>query len=1038
MRTLTANASTKLSQNMGTEWVVLLEVDWVGSQTMTYSDQEYSTAKPTVIGMGGFDGSMMLTGSADTQQLDIVLDDVDGVIHAIYEANDLHKRPARVYMVEKSLPITDKILVFKGELVTPIRWDEAQRTLSFNILSKLNSTQVGFSMEEGDFANIPDEALGKAWPLVFGQVCHLPAVKVRAPRRGYLETGVGIHDFTLEPRICQAVKIECPSQSTGNQSVLQQGANNSWTTETLKTIGPDLECVNRRYGEICKLKDLLEQQMAYEYKTVNIYNGTSFPQNQEIKLFVDNAVLTGSFSGNVFTITSRKHPEYDTFNHVACRDVPAFGYGQVAAVPQIGGSNNVNNTGGYWLVQHGQLPGSGLQSATWIPADNTGVSFQANQTQAQAFQSCEEALSSAPGMSGGPKDSWKYYDEMEKSSFFWAPPGSEVYMESESEILYMVSLLPGTVDMVCAFRQAPNGFRYLTEVPTDYYTSYLTDYGGYQVVEIGMNRALSLYNDQWEDDIYVSFTSTVGPNPCDIIEWLIGKYTDLSIDPTTFADVKTKLSDYGTNFYVIDRPDVYDLINDIAYQSRCAVYVRNDVMYIKYLPEEPTSVRTISEDDILNGTFIESLSETEEVYTTHNINWQKGGAAVRDDKEVEQKLVLKYNVDKYGTVEQDWDYYCHNIFDQVNHVATFWLIRKANCWRKVEFSLPLKHLDLDVGDCITLNVAQFGDPVKAIIEQSTVNPDENTVSLVCWTPIRSGESSEYYWAWPAAKPCHGVWPLPLDTHGGGGYNFSVTPPVGHLLTGGQHRDDQLIISSGKLHPSDLCDINGEVICEVSDYLNFDETDPIIEAKAIAQSASRQAMENGMTGGGNADGGGGTKKRSIDGCGTGVGCNYKVIVQWHTSHAQGQATALGGAKPGGPCGGPCKCWGGCPSCYGPIWSVCHTHGGASFAAHAAQYWKSHYGRRDDGWWNCRETRVLNAVARNGTHDPHTTNNGELCPDVTDPEEVAADAEQNGTGKDGTSAIGETKEPTGTTGDEPSYGDATQNPFYGTDAESGTPA
>jgi len=1031
MRTLTANASALLSQNMGTEWVVLLEVDWVGNRTIMYSDQEYGTALPTVISMSGFDGSMMLSGASDSQQLSIVLDDVDGELRAIYNRNDLHKRPARVYMVGKGLPASDKILVFKGELVTPIAWDESQRTLAFDIMSKLNSTQVGFSMEEGDFANIPDEALGKAWPLVFGQVCHLPAVKIRAPRRGYLETGIGIHDFTLEPRICQAVKIECPSQSTGNQDFPTQGANNTWTSNVQKTIGPDLECVNRRFGEICKLKDLLEQQLAYEYSTVNIYNGTSFPQGEQIDLFVDNAVLTGTFSGNVFTITSRKHPEYDTFNHVACRDVPSLGYGQVSAVAQIGGTNNVNNTGGYWQVNHGNSPGSGLQSATWIPADTNGVGFQADQNEAQAFASCEEALSTAPGMSGGPKDSWKYYDEMEASDFFWAPPGSEVYMESESEILYLASLLPGTVDKVCAFRTAPNGFRYLTEVPTDYYTAYLTDYGGYQVVEIGMNKALSLYNDQWDDDIYVSFTSTVGPNPCDIIEWLVGKYTELTVDSTTFADVKTKLTDYGQNFYLIDRPDVYDLINDIAYQARCSVFIRNDVIYIKYLPEEPTAVREISESDILNGTFTESLSETEEVYTTHSIKWQKAGAAVRDDQDVERKIILKYNVAKYGTVELNEDFFCYNVYDQVNHAATFWLIRKANCWKKVEFTLPLKHMDLDVGDCITLNVAQFGDAVKAIIETSTVNPDDNTVSMRCWTPVRSGETSAYHWAWPAAKPCSDVWPLPLDTNGGGGYDFEVTPPIGHLLTGGQHRDDQLVISSGELHPSDLCTISNEVICEVSDYINFDETDPVIEAKSIAQSAARQATETQMSGGGNAGGGGDTKTRSVDGCGTGAGCNYKVNVQWHTSHAQGQAGPSGGSKPGGPCGGPCKCEGGCPSCYGPIWTVCHSYGAAWAAQSAAEYWEGHYGAREDGWWNCNETRVLRAKAANGTHDPHTTHNGDDCADVTNASEVATEAEKDGAtemGKGGEAAQRETGDATGSTGDEPSYEEAAQEPLY----------
>jgi hypothetical protein len=965
MRTITANTQAKLSQNMGTEWLLILEVEWVAGGSVCYSDQEIEGCQPKILSMGGFDTSMILEGSSDSQELSVDLDDTDGSIRLIYDSYDLHKRPASVFLLAKGTSLSDKILVFKGELVTPIEWSEAQRSATFTILSKLNSTQVGFSMEEGDFPNIPDEALGKAWPLVFGQVCHLPAVKVRAPRRGYLQGGVGIHDFTLEPRICQAMKIQCPSQSTGNQSSYTQGANNVWGNETVKTVGPDLECVNRRFGEICQLKDLLDQQLVYEYDVFDIYNGVSFPQDERLTIFIDNATFDGTFSGNTFTVISREHPDFATFNHVACRNVPTLGYGTVQAVAQWGGTASGDpRIGGYWQV--GQAAGATQHpSITWIPAVND-THFTANQTQEQAFRSCDTALVGTPGMVGGPKDSWAYYDEMESSSFFWAPAGSEVYIEAESEILYIVSLLPGTVDGVAAFRTAPNGFKYLTAVPEDYYTVYETDYQGYQVVEVGLNKALTLYDDSWEDAIYVSFTSSIGPNPCDIIEWLVGKYTELTVDATTFAAVKSSLTNYPTNFYLTTRPDVYDLINDIAYQSRCSVYVRNDVLYIKYLSEEPDSVRTLSEDDILSGTFIESLSETEDVYTTHNIKWQRAGASVRSDQKTERKLILKYNVGKYGTVEEGWDYFCHNIYDLVLKTSTFWLIRKSNSWKKLKLTVPLKHMALDVGDCVTINVAQFNDSgIKCIIESMSLDPDKHTIDMTVWTPIRTGETEPFFWAWPADQPCVTIWPLDGDENGGGGYDFEVTPPVGHILLGGSHRDDQLVITTGDPNPSDLCDVLPTVQCEISDYLNFDETDPDIQAKAIAQSAARASMENAISGGGNA-GGSSEEKEEIEGCGiVAGGCAYKVTVQWHTSHTQGTYfnTHPG---PDSDCGGPCSCSGGCPTCTGPLWSVCYTYGAPWAANLAAQYYLAEYGH-PNGYWQCNETGVYTTPAvRNGTH------------------------------------------------------------------------
>lgn len=1033
-----------LQQRLGTEPILLLEVDWVEGSTLLYSDQELTGTIPKIVSLGGFDTSMTLTGSSDSQEVSVVLDDTDGSLRDIYERNDIHKRPARVYLHFKGLDISHRILMFRGEIVTPVEWDEAQRTVAFNVMSKLDAVEVGFSMEEGDFPNIPDEALGKAWPLVFGQVCHMPAVQIRAPRRGYLLQGEGISDFTLDARICQAIKIQCPAQPTGTQNDYEQGANNLWTMTQKAFTGPDIECVNRRFGEICKLYDLKNQMSVWEHSTLNIYNGISFPQSTPVEIFIEGAIFRGSFSGNTFTVTSRQHPEFATFNHVACRNVPKYGYGY-SSTP----SSYYQQSSSYWSVknQGGRAYSVyfGDPNATnngnnsqWNP-DSTGSFFSNDATNnaTKAFNDCTEALGGAITVVGGPADSWKYYDEMEAADFFWAPAGSEVYMESESEVMYVVSLLPGTVDGVAAYKTGANGKRYLTEVPASLYTVRETDYQGYEVVELVMEKALGLIDDDWDDQIYVSFTSSVGPNPCDIIEWLIEKYTDLSVDPTTFAAVKTKLTNYPTNFYLLDRKDVYEVITDIAYQSRCSVFVRNDVMYITYLSEEPTSVRTLTESDILNESFVDSLSETEDVYTTHKITWQPAGAAVVDDEDAERKLVLKYNVKKYGTVEDDYDYYCLNEFSLVQKTGTFWLIRKANSWRKVQFNTPIRNLDLDIGDCFTLDIDYFGDPIKCVIEAIQYNSEDETVFISAWTPIRSGETSEFYWAWPAYKPAVAVWPLPGDTAGGGGYNFSVTPPVGHILLGGYKRYDQLMLTTGDLHPSDLDDVYPTIVCALSDYIDFDETPPEIEAKQIAQSTARSQAETVANGGGGSGGGAKKEKKEDDGPGTcpanAAGCNYLVKVTWHTSHLQGQARAI--PPPGPPkwpnkCGGPCVCAGGCPSCVGKTWIVCHMFGASFSANNFASYMKSAYGLSGDGqsgysgMWGCKETRVVQVAKGNPTYldGQGNTHTGAAafekggCFPVSDP----TDTHKQG---------GETAKPKGTTGNEAnaSWDSADVNPY-----------
>jgi hypothetical protein len=65
---------------------------------------------------------------------------------------------------------------------------------------------------------------------------------------------------------------------------------------------------------------------------------------------------------------------------------------------------------------------------------------------------------------------------------------------------------------------------------------------------------------------------------------------------------------------------------------------------------------------------------------------------------------------------KDHDYYTLNIYDNILKSATFWAIRDANIWKLVEFTTPLKHLALEVFDCVTLDLPDVAPaPVKAVI-----------------------------------------------------------------------------------------------------------------------------------------------------------------------------------------------------------------------------------------------------------------------------------------------------------------------------------
>lgn len=920
MRTVSAHTLAALRENLGTEPILVLGIEWVDGAEVLYSDQEITDTdqvSPTIVSVGSFDTALMVSGAGDSQSISITLDDVQGKLKEIFNTLDIHKRPVKVYHHFRGVEFKFKFLIFQGEINSPIVWNEGERSLTFTILTHTEDTEVAFSMEEGDFPSIPEEALGKVWPLVFGQVCNMEAVEVRSPRLGYLTAGEGWHDFTIHTRLCQARYIQCPTIKMGKTSTLTK-VGSAYETTDEEQYGPDPECKRRRFEVICNLLYSLEQEESYEHDTLTIRGGNNFPQGEEVRLSIDGAILWGSFSGETFTVAGREHPDKATWEHDTCVRIQNHAYG-----PTLVPNPRMERTpsGSAWTVDPISLIGT-VQPYESGAGDDDEVTYPDT---IESLDDCGvDGYYWGRGIIGGPSASWDAYEDMESAGFVWKSAGTEVVLESDAEILHIVSLIPGTVDSVAAYKTMSDGRSLLMEVPIAYYTVYETDYDGYDVVEIGMDKKLSLRDSTWSDTLYVSFTSDVGPNPADVIEWLVDKYTALTCDATTFAAVHSSLTNYPSNFWVKARKNVLELIHDIAYQSRCALFIREDVVYITYLSAEPSSVRTLTESDILANSFIISLTETEDLITNHEISWSKTEARVNEAEDADLKFILKYNVPKYGVSKEAWHYYTQNTYSTILKSATFWLIRKSNSWKYVEFDAPLQHLDLDIFDCITLDVAQFSaTPTKAIIEAAIYNPASNNIHFKCWTPILAGTDEEYLWAWPALQDAHLRWPLREDEDmAGAGYNFDVTPPVGHLLRSGYvaltDEDASVIPSSGDQNPSDSGDAAPTISCELSDFFDIEEDDPAFEALELAQSnrnvANEAAASEPATNYDNKE------KKERTACGRpqyGDGCIYEVRVYYVTPHLLTSGAILGGCI-----GGPCREGAGSP-CTGSIVVWCHT-------------------------------------------------------------------------------------------------------------------
>lgn len=797
-RTIDSAVQTLLESEHGQQIVVVLEVFWSDQQDVSiqgpseriwYADRPIPSApyvKSSILSLSPVDATVQISQGGQTKSINVTLDDTDGDVKEIFDVRDIHKTPVRVwFFVEGTDFETKKFPIFLGQINTPVTWDEGERTFTFSVVNRIEDVEVGFSAEEGEFSELPEELIGKTFPLCFGTVTNVPALKAVPSISGVLANGVGIADFTLGNRIQLAEKITCPRTPIGFKC--SGGQSLGGTTKCVLAFEDDQNCLQSRCHELEILKLQLEEQQSFQFKILTIFGGEKFPQGwavgtpttggggdpirtasgsgkikiNTLTLNINGGLFTGFFDGtpetpsDQFIIQTRRHPLYD---------------------PSTGGVKKDP-------VQEkleSKCPGADFENEDSDVIDTIfGPIWTGMRTS---------------------RISWENYRAAETANFFWAAGGSTVTLENNREIVYIANLIPSTIHSVKAKRFV-NGNELLLTVPDEFYEIRQTDYTGYDVMEIVFQRPLSTESQGsgggWSDDIYVTQTSSVGPNTVDILKWFIETYTSFDIDSTSFDDVRTKIDNYPMHFPLLRRPGLLSILQELSRKARCALWQRDDTFFIKYLAEEPTAVATITESDILQDSpdggkslFKMELSPTEDLITKHTSEWRKDYGPFTTEL---NKLILRHNVKKYGTHDAVEDYFPYVHLDLVRKSATFWLIRTANTWKRLRLSTSLEFSLLEPFDAVTIQLADLardaaGDPVNVlgVVERAVLDSAGKQIDLEIWTPVRAGELLPYDFAFPAFIAEAALFPTIEDRSAGRAGsgaqpNFSTIAPPGHPL-----------------------------------------------------------------------------------------------------------------------------------------------------------------------------------------------------------------------------------------------------------------
>ena len=379
------------------------------------------------------------------------------------------------------------------------------------------------------------------------------------------------------------------------------------------------------------------------------------------------------------------------------------------------------------------------------------------------------------------------YEEVPEKLSWFARPGASIRQADDACEVYIANIRPSTIKAVHAYRTNPDGERFLAPIPSRYYIkNENADLGTYNVTALTFPQPLTeIPGERWEDDVYVTMDTEGGRNVVSTINWLISTYIPgKTVNAANFSAVSGKMTNYPVDFALFNRPDALAEIQQIAWESRLAVILKGDEFFLKYLSEEPTSDDTITELNIASGTVRVEYTRTEELTTEMRATYKRDYLPL-EGREIDPRIILRHNVKKYGLHRNDVFFHTFAYPELVTKSATFWLIRRANTWKKITFETFHTKMRLETLDTVTLDLAEqlvSTNDIKTVVEQALYDPESNLISLTLHTGVRAGELEQYPFFWPAnideTTEFPTVLEISLGLAGGVGPGAGVTGVIG--------------------------------------------------------------------------------------------------------------------------------------------------------------------------------------------------------------------------------------------------------------------
>jgi hypothetical protein len=684
MRTLTTLQSIEMQRKTGAEPVLLIVVELGGTYgNINFSDKIVTYGSVSYIGkildVSDLHSEEKISGIGTIESLTVTVDDSDELFRASMNRVRWCGKVVKVYHYFVG---SEPLLILTGKVSTPFEWDDGNHKLKFDILT--NNTQQEVSCVIEDVAGVNPDVKGKNVPIIFGTVVDLEVPMGIKPITGKLLDAISVVDVSTQPVISGSFEVE---------------------------------------------------------------NGDAFPQNTLITIIIGDHRLKGTFSGTTFTVSDFVR---DSINFI--RILTDNKGRMVKLVSTYLAKNLVGKQ--IILKQPYTASVSTTESSTsdqyyLVLAQKSFIDQGVRYLELTVDRPITQAAFDA-SISGT-----LVYPPLPNSEISIKPyfsilqPGTPVFIDGQSTEVFLINCGTGLDEVlsVKAYKnvQVKQGVKkkFLVEVPEEYYTiidPYTLGIDN-DLVAITFAKPLSTIDENWEDNIYVSLRSNVGPNIADILKWIIDNYTDCTVDSNTFSTYKIDIDKYPANFALTDSKEAFTVLAEIAYQARSSLFLRNGIITFHYLSKEPTATKSISDIDNIEKEMIMEYSPVEDIFTHLFTKWKENYSPETKEKTTN----FKNNVSVFGYKKEELDIYIFRTESLIQKTLNFWGYRKSNQWLKSRITCFLTAVDIEIYDCVQFNMGLVTS--KGIVYNLSHNSNDFEIHVDAWFPIIAGTATQSEFAW---------------------------------------------------------------------------------------------------------------------------------------------------------------------------------------------------------------------------------------------------------------------------------------------------